>query len=137
MTKKDIDEVISKFPKEMHDKYDFSKAQYKGANVPITGILCPDHGEFSQYSGNLRKGIACAKCGAKKRAQSQRLGNEGFIAKAKAVHGDTYLYEKTAYTTMKQKVIVTCRQHGDFHISPLKHTYSGQGCPECGAQKRG
>lgn len=137
MSMKTVQSVIADFPEDVRNNYDFSKAIYNGATVPINGIVCSKHGVFSQYSGNLRKGTSCAQCGAEKRIASQRLGNDGFIAKAKEVHGDMYLYDKTNYVTMKQKVTVTCKQHGDFEISPIKHTYSAQGCPECGAMKRG
>lgn len=60
----------------------------------------------------------------------KRLTTEEFIRRAKAVHGDKYDYSKVKYTTCKEKVIVTCPEHGDFLIAPDGHT-SGRGCPVC------
>jgi len=56
-------EVLNKFPQEVKDKYDFSKAAYTGALKRITGLVCPEHGEFSQYAAQLRKGCGCPLCG--------------------------------------------------------------------------
>ena len=35
-----------------------------------------------------------------------------FIKKAIEVHGNEYLYEKTIYTNIKSKLIITCPKHG-------------------------
>ena len=59
---------------------------------------------------------------------------EVFIAKATAVHGDEYDYSKVEYKNSSEKVIITCKKHGDFKQSPNKHL-SGQGCPVCRYEK--
>ena len=38
----------------------------------------------------------------------RKLTTEEFIAKAKAVHGDKYIYDKSVYVNSKKKVIITC-----------------------------
>ena len=67
-----FDEVHAKFPVEVQERYDFSNAVYLGALVRITGILCEQHGLFSQYSAQLRKGSGCPACGAVLRAASKK-----------------------------------------------------------------
>lgn len=65
-------DVLAKFPKEIQDRYDFSEAKYLGALVRIENVVCPDHGVFSQYSAQFRKGRGCPLCGAEQRADSKR-----------------------------------------------------------------
>lgn len=65
-------DVKAKFPQAVLSKYDFSNAVYTGALVRITGCVCPDHGEFSQYAAQFRKGRGCPLCGAEQRANSKR-----------------------------------------------------------------
>jgi len=61
---------------------------------------------------------------------SRKLTTEGFIAKARKVHGDKYDYSKVEYISSHTKVIVTCHEHGDFEQKPNGHL-SGHGCPRC------
>lgn len=65
-------DVKAKFPQAVLSKYDFSNAVYTGALVRIMGCVCPDHGEFSQYAAQFRKGRGCPLCGAEQRANSKR-----------------------------------------------------------------
>jgi hypothetical protein len=60
----------------------------------------------------------------------RKLTTEEFIAKAKAVHGDKYIYDKSVYVNSKEKVIITCPMHGDFEQTPSNHMY-GFGCNYC------
>ena len=49
--------------KQVHgDKYDYSKAEYKGNSEEVC-IICPDHGEFWQRASNHLKGFGCKQCG--------------------------------------------------------------------------
>jgi hypothetical protein len=59
------------------------------------------------------------------------LTTEGFIKRAREVHGNKYDYSKTIYQGKRKKVIITCPIHGDFEQWPKNH-YNGQGCPKCG-----
>ena len=68
----DFADVLAKFPADVQARYDFSKAQYAGALVRIEGVACPDHGVFSQYAAQFRKGRGCPQCGAEQRAESKR-----------------------------------------------------------------
>lgn len=69
---KDWSEVYAKFPAEVQARYDFSKAVYTGALIRITGVVCPQHGEFSQYAARLRKGAGCPECGGVIRAAKKK-----------------------------------------------------------------
>jgi hypothetical protein len=65
-------EVHAKFPAEVQERYDFSKAVYTGALIRIEGCVCPDHGVFSQYAAQFRKGRGCPQCGGAQRAESKK-----------------------------------------------------------------
>lgn len=67
-----FESVLAKFPENVQARYDFSNAVYTGALVRITGIFCEQHGIFSQYSAQLRKGSGCPECGAVLRAASKK-----------------------------------------------------------------
>lgn len=69
-------EVLAKFPQDVKDKYDFSAAVYTGALERITGLVCPEHGEFSQYSAQLRKGRGCPLCGTAGRIAATRVDTQ-------------------------------------------------------------
>ena len=58
-----------------------------------------------------------------------------FVEKAKKIHGDKYLYDKFEYRKYKEKVIVTCKIHGDFKTR-IDHFLKGHGCPECFGSKK-
>jgi group I intron endonuclease len=68
----DFEAVYAKFPAEVQAKYDFSNAVYTGALVRIEGVFCEQHGTFSQYAAQFRKGRGCPACGAEQRAESKR-----------------------------------------------------------------
>jgi hypothetical protein len=53
-----------------------------------------------------------------------------FIADAIKVHGNKYDYSKVDYNGNSKKVIITCKEHGDYLKAPDKHL-AGQGCRIC------
>lgn len=64
----------------------------------------------------------------------KKLTTEEFVAKAKTVHGDKYGYDKVDYRCAKAKVVISCKEHGNFKQTPANHL-SGRGCPDCGRKK--
>lgn len=65
-----------------------------------------------------------------------KLTTDEFVEKAVSVHGKEYIYSKTKYERSNQKVIITCRKHGDFKKTPNAHL-NGQGCQKCGNSRSG
>lgn len=59
-----------------------------------------------------------------------------FIYLARQIHGDKYDYSKVKYVNNKSKVIIICKQHGEFKQSPNNHL-QGDGCPECAREITG
>ena len=61
-----------------------------------------------------------------------KFTTQDFIERAKAVHGDTYIYDegKINYINMHTMVCITCLEHGDFWQTPAHHL-RGHGCLKC------
>jgi Zn finger protein HypA/HybF involved in hydrogenase expression len=66
---------------------------------------------------------------------NHRVTHEAFIAKCVELHGNNYDYSKVVYTVSTDKVIITCKIHGDFEQQANSHV-RGNGCPLCGRTKR-
>lgn len=71
-------------------------------------------------------GAACPNC-----AGTIKSNTKEFIEKAGQIHGDRYDYWKTEYVKSSKKVIITCRNHGDFAQNPLSHLRGMLGCKDC------
>lgn len=74
----------------------------------------------------------CNKCYEKARTLKVLKSPEDFIKEAKKIHKGLYSYKFTKYTKAVNKVIVTCKLHGNFNIVARDHTNSKRGCPSCG-----
>lgn len=107
------------------DKYGYSSTEYSHSDTKVK-ITCKIHGDFLQAPRNHLAGQGCAKC-----AGVAKLDTETFISNAKKVHGDKYDYSKVEYCSGTDKVVITCREHGEFLQNPHNHVASKQGCPSC------
>ena len=121
--------IISDFIKQSNNihssKYDYSKAEYTGANNDII-IICKFHGEFKQKpSKHINAKQGCIKCSG-----TYQFTTSEFITKSMRTHGNKYNYEKSNYMNTKTKVIITCYKCGDFEQNPSEH-YNGANCPNC------
>lgn len=56
-----------------------------------------------------------------------------WVIKAHSIHGDKYDYSLSVYTRWDRKVIITCKEHGEFLQTPNGHL-NGKGCPACGVE---
>lgn len=109
---------------EIHDnKYNYSKSVYVNNRTPLC-IICPNHGEFWQSPSSHLMGRGCPIC------SDTRLNTGIFIERAKKIHDDKYEYPRAIYIGSNEKVIVTCKEHGDFIIRASAHL-EGEGCSQC------
>ena len=115
------------------DRYIYDRVVYVRAHDKVI-ITCAKHGYFEQAPTDHLSGKGCYKCGkesyAAKRAQKAK---DGFIEKARAVHGERYDYDRVVYVRSKSKATITCKKHGEFEQAPDDHL-SGRGCAKCGLE---
>jgi hypothetical protein len=119
---------------EIHgDKYTYDKVDILATKLCIT---CPTHGDFLQSKLNHITGKnGCPECAKKQRGLANRLTLEEFITKARKTHGAKYSYDNAVYTGAHNKLLVTCKSHGDFKITPVNHWSNDVGCPSCFSTK--
>lgn len=110
-------------------KYDYSKVIYRHSQTKVV-IICPKHAEFRQLPNLHLLGSGCPVCANNER----KLVKEEFIFKAVAQHGDKYDYSNVIYKGCREKIIITCREHGNFEQTPNSHL-NGAGCPYCNSSK--
>ena len=132
--KTDKEDFVQKSNEVHHNKYDYSKVDYKGVSNKVC-IVCPIHGEFWQAPSSHLQGCGCPKCAFEHNNDSTRLTTEEFIRRSIELHGNKYDYSKVKYESSKEKVTIICPIHGDFEQAPIKHL-KGQGCPMCGNTKK-
>lgn len=123
------DNFIQKARMVHGDKYDYSKANYKGKKIKVC-IICPIHGEFWQNAGDHLSGKGCIKCAYERTTMKNSLNTKEFIQRAIKVHHNSYDYSLVYYTNNHEKIDIICPTHGVFSQTPNNHL-NGQGCPRC------
>lgn len=110
--------------------YDYSLVDYKRSNYKID-IICKQHGLFSQKAtSHADDGAGCPMCAKELYIKNHTLTTEEFIVRCQKVHGDRYEYSKVIYTGRLNKVIICCKDHGEFLQKASAHS-QGAGCPKC------
>jgi|TARA_B110000971_G_C19989794_1_gene491374 hypothetical protein len=59
------------------------------------------------------------------------LTQKEFLKIAKKVHGNRYDYSKTIYKTLRDKIIIICKKHGEFSQGAKNHIFDKANCSEC------
>ncbi|WP_085977548.1 hypothetical protein [Runella slithyformis] len=119
------EEFIIRSQKYFANRYDYSLFN----ELPKAGekiqILCREHNvEFWQEARAHMSGhTGCPKCktllltGSRKNIGTFRKSDDfknEFIAKAKAIHGEKYIYDNFQYIRADVKGMIGCPKHGDF-----------------------
>lgn len=120
-----LDEFIRRAKVVHGDKYDYSKAEYKGSLSKIC-IICPEHGEFWQVPSSHLFGCGCPYCSGNAKDNSRT-----FAEKAMAVHNGKYDYSSVDYVNSQTMVKIICPIHGEFSQLPNNHLSKKYGCPKC------
>ncbi len=121
------EEFVNKCAEVHNGFYTYEKTKYVGASDKVI-ITCQIHGDFVQQAHMHYSGQGCPKC------KGHNKTTEEFVTEARRVHGGTYDYSKSVYVGSKRKLMITCREHGDFQQSPNSHL-RGRGCPVCSGNR--
>jgi len=105
-----------------NNRYDYSNVEYNTNKTPVE-IICKKHGSFFQRPDNHLSGAGCKYC-------NYLMSSDDFIERSNKIHNNKYNYDKTKYFRDKDKVVITCKNHGDFTQRGSSHL-NGSGCPIC------
>jgi hypothetical protein len=122
--KKTKDEFINEASIIHNFKYDYSKVIYKNSSENVI-ITCKIHGDYLKTPQKHLAGQGCRICKG-----YIALNQESFLNRSIEKHGNFYNYSKTIVKSKNDKIIITCKIHGDFKQLPSNHI-KGQGCPKC------
>ena len=126
-----LEEFIRRSRKHHGDRFDYSLVDLENNGIKdIVKIICPVHGITQQQAYHHMKGFGCKKCDAQRIGDQSKISHDQFIQNCKVKHGNTYDYSKTVYIDSKRKVVITCKEHGDFKQQASSHS-GGRGCPQC------
>ena len=129
------DEFISNATKKHSSRFDYSKLIYTTSKNKIE-VVCGLHGSFWTKPHDHLKNLSggCLKCASKHSIDRQSSTTEEFIAKAKSIHGDRFVYDLVEYKNSRTHVEIICKKHGNFKTSPHNHFKPSGCCRLCGFQ---
>ena len=105
------------------NKYTYPPEQEIEKKSDQLDVNCTSHGKFTVVVDSHLIGSGCPTC------ESAELS---WISRAKNLHGDQFDYTKVEYETFTFPVILSCKEHKDFLVSPVGHLKSKYGgCGGC------
>lgn len=119
-------EVFINMSNEIHNfLYDYSKFEFIDINTKGI-VICKLHGEFMQdYTHHVYRKQKCPRCSGK------GITTEEIVQIFINVHGYLYDYSKVKYIKNTTKVIIICKEHGEFSQTYPAHAFQKQKCPKC------
>ena len=128
-------DIINKFIKVHGNRYDYSQVEYYGSDKKVK-IICHEHGIFEVNVSSHINGTNCPKCARIEQGLKRRTPIKDLIEEFIKIHGLLYDYSKVQSVGAGEKIILICKEHGEFQIKAIKHL-AGQGCSKCGIIARG
>lgn len=130
-------EFITACNEKHSNKYDYSLVNYVNTIKPII-VICPIHSEFKIRPFDHLRGYKCPQCGiidrrnkTIERNKSSTNTLESFVDRANIKYKNQFIYNKAIYTGVRNKLIITCKIHGDFEQTPGHHLGKNGGCNKC------
>ena len=124
-----MEEFLERANSKHNNFYDYSKVNLVNVDTGIE-IICPSHGPFSQKPFKHLRGQGCPKCRNKKISLSKTKSFDEFLSRAHEIHGDRYIYNEETFNSFSEKMVIVCKEHGNFLQTPSRHV-QGRGCPKC------
>ena len=113
-----------------NNKYNYSKVIWKGVDIDII-VECPIHGEFEIRPADHKRGRGCHSCLKDIFIPHNKLDTQKFIEKSIEIMRNKYDYTKSIYIDAKTKLIIICKEHGEFEQTPNGHLNGKNGCRKC------
>lgn len=122
--------------KQVHgDKYSYEYVDLTNGAHGKVNIVCPIHGVFKQTPTDHMRGSGCKICAYEKNSEKSKKTPEKFLKECVDIWGDRYDLSKVKYMGVSEKIIVICREHGEFTIK-ANDFVNGHGCQVCGGVKK-
>jgi len=101
--------------------YDYSTVNYNLAWEKVT-IICPKHGEFSQYPSQHLNGHRCKWCYWDAHPSKNHISHKEFVEAARRMHGNKYDYGVMKYKTTTVPITIHCNKHNkEIEINTKSH----------------
>ena len=131
MKRRSSKEVFLNKARAIHgNKYDYSKVDYVNSKIKVC-IVCPEHGIFWQIPNSHLSGRGCPKCGKDSGAVLRSNSQDIFYERVYNKFANKFDYTKSVFKGWNTPMTITCKEHGDFQITPKRHLVGDGGCPLC------
>jgi Zn finger protein HypA/HybF involved in hydrogenase expression len=115
------------------DRYGLSLAVYVTQYDNVM-VECTEHGQFLILPLNLWQGGGCPKCARRQNGLNHRITQDDYLCRVDHIHGTTYDHSLIQFEHMRDKIVVVCRDHGQFWPTAANYL-AGRGCPDCGSSR--
>lgn len=113
------------------DALSYDKVVYQTSKDPVV-LTCKIHGDFEvKPNSHLTNTFPCPECSL----LGRRMGQEGFLERAKAAYGDLYDYSLTEFEHSTKPIKIICKTHGVFE-KEVSTFLQGHGCQSCAYEER-
>ena len=125
--KYDFNKFVEKSNNIHKNKYTYYEDSYNGTSSKLK-INCQEHGDFFQLGKTHINGGGCFKC--------SNFNIKEEVVRLSIINKDKYNYKfvQEDFKTIKTKVRIICKKHGEFTQSIYSHS-NGSGCPICKSSK--
>jgi hypothetical protein len=134
---KTTEEFISESKLLYGDIFLYHNTEYKGSQKHIT-IVCKKHGDFKVIAGNHFRKTKTPSGGCPECRKHNKIEDKEWKSRlekhSKEVFGGKYRYASLENVTIKSKIQILCKEHGEFWQKVSDHFHGFHGCPTCGNQ---
>ena len=119
----------TEFLKKMSDLYDdYTFVDEYVNNKQWMTVVCKKHGNFTQTTAYLLKGIGCHECRKEKQVLKRR---QQFVENVHKLYGEKYTFDENEYISSTKEMSFVCKEHGVFEQSAGRLINNKIGCPKC------
>lgn len=127
MSKKLTNDEFIERVKLIHDDYDYSMVEYNSLSTKIK-VLDTYKNEHLIRPDSLLVG--------NKLNMKSAINKEKYLINYfNEIHNNKFSYEKLTYISSDDKIVITCKTHGDF-TQTIDNHFKGKGCPKCNGKNR-
>lgn len=132
-------EEFVKAAQEKHgNRYEYDASTFTLAKEKLT-IRCRTCGDVFSQQGNAHlQGSGCPRCSVERAHAKQAYGFDGFLTRAREVHGEKFTYFECTDPNWTQKSTVTwqCNDCGIIREQLVLNHLAGKGCAQCSGKMK-